>query len=187
MVSLPKIDADLFERIEPMLKKTRVDYAIGGAVAMAAAGYARQTEDLDVFFRHEDTPVVLRALRSEGVRFATIAEPYHYAIIPSVKNPDHRVDLLFTSEDLEVDAVSFPDAVKVMVGNRKATVSIFPPLLLKSTKVRSERQKDHDDVRRMHDRGLIDPAEIVKVLRHYQEPAPVKRLKNILAGKDPDA
>lgn len=31
--ALPTLDADLFGRIEPTLKKTRVDYAIGGAVA----------------------------------------------------------------------------------------------------------------------------------------------------------
>ena len=66
--------SDLFRLIEPTLKKTGVDYAIGGAVAMSVAGYTRQTEDVDVFFSHADTAVVLRALRAARVRFATLAE-----------------------------------------------------------------------------------------------------------------
>lgn len=180
------IPPDLFKLIAPTLKKTGVDYAIGGAVAMSAAGYTRQTEDVDVFFNHKDTAEVLRALRDAKIRFATLAEPYHYAIIPDVKDPDHRIDLMFTSEDLEMDAVDFPDTAAVSVGRRKVTVNIFPPLLLKTAKVVSDRDKDHDDIRRMHARGLIDPLEIVKTLRGYREPSPSKRLSDILAGRKPD-
>lgn len=141
------IQADLFRLIEATLKKLDIDYAVGGAVAMSVAGYTRQTEDLDVFFNHRDTPTMLRALRAASIRFATLAEPNHYAIIPSVENPDHPVDLLFTPEDLEVDAVAFPDAAAVSVGRRTVTVNVFPPVLLKTAKVRSDRAKDHDDVR----------------------------------------
>ena len=72
----------------------------------------------------------------------------------------------------------------VTVGRRKVIVHVFPPVLLKTAKVRSDRAKDHDDVRRMYDRGLIDPDEIVKTLRLYREPGPVKRLKDILAGRN---
>lgn len=183
---MTKIDSKLLKLIKPTIDQTGVDYAIGGAVAMSIAGYTRQTEDLDVFFNHTDRATVLRALRAAGVRFATIADPYQYAIIPSLKNPDRRVDLLFTSEDLEVDAVSFPDHVTVNVGKNKTVVNVFPPVLIKTAKVRSDREKDHDDVRRMYERGLIDPDEIVTTLRHYHEPNPKKRLANILARISPD-
>lgn len=180
------IPPDLFKLIAPTLKKTRVDYAIGGAVAMSAAGYTRQTEDVDVFFNYKDTSKVLRALRDAKIRFATLAEPYHYAIIPDVEDPDHRIDLMFTSDDLEMDAVQFPETTTASVGMRKVTVEVFPSLLLKTAKVVSDRDKDHDDVRRMHARGLIDPSEIVKTLRAYREPSPAKRLGDILAGRKPD-
>lgn len=182
-----KIDPRLFSLIRPTLAQTGVDYAIGGAVAMSFAGYTRQTEDLDVFFKHTDRPVVLRALRAAGVVFATIAEPYQYAIIPSAKHPDRRVDLLFTSIDFELDAVEYPDVVQVSAGRAKANINVFPAVLLKTAKVVSDREKDHDDVRRMNDRGLIDPAEIVKSLRHYKEPRGALRLTLILGGKNPDA
>lgn len=182
---MTKIDSRLLKLIKPTLDKTGVDYAIGGAVAMSIAGYTRQTEDLDVFFNHTDRPLVLRALRAAGVTFATIADPYQYAIIPSLKNPDRRVDLLFTSEDLEVDAVAFPAERLVGVGKGKAIINVFPAVLLKTAKVVSDREKDHDDVRRMHERGLIDPDEIVATLQHYREPRPRKRLDDILAGRKP--
>lgn len=182
---MSKVDAKLFKLIKPTLDATGVDYAIGGAVAMSLAGYTRQTEDLDVFFKHTDRPLVLRALRTAGVSFATIADPYQYAIIPSLKNPDRRVDLLFTSEDLEVDAVGFPDEMTVAVGRAKIVIKVFPAVLIKAAKVVSDREKDHDDVRRMHERGLIDPDEIVDTLEHYHEKRPRKRLDDILAGRTP--
>lgn len=182
---MAKVDSRLFKLIKPTLDKTVVDYAIGGAVAMSIAGYTRQTEDLDVFFNHTDRPLVLRALRSAGVAFATIADPYQYAIIPSLKNLDRRVDLLFTSEDLEVDAVAFPDEEIIGVGKNKVAVKVFPAVLIKTAKVVSDREKDHDDVRRMYERGLIDPDEIVSTLQHYREPNPKKRLNDILAGRTP--
>jgi hypothetical protein len=182
---MAKVDSRLFKLIKPVLDTTGVDYAIGGAVAMSIAGYTRQTEDLDVFFKHTDRPLVLRALRAAGITFATVADPYQYAIIPSLKNPDRRVDLLFTSEDLEVDAVGFPDEEIVSVGKYKVAVKVFPALLIKTAKVRSDREKDHDDVRRMYERGLIDPDEIVDTLQRYLEPSPRRRLNDILAGRVP--
>jgi hypothetical protein len=181
---MTKVDSRLLKLIKPTLDKTKVDYAIGGAVAMSFAGYTRQTEDIDVFFKHTDRPLVLRALRAAGIPFATIADPYQYAIIPSLKNLDRRIDLLFTSDDIEVDAVAFPDEVTAGVGKSLAVIKVFPAVLIKTAKVRSDRQKDHDDVRRMYERGLIDEKEIVDTLRHYREPGAAKRLRDILAGRE---
>jgi hypothetical protein len=174
---------DLFPLIEPTIKKLKVDYAIGGANAMSSAGYTRETEDLDVFFKYTDAPAVLRGLRASGVTFATIADPYHYAIIPSAKNPDRRIDLLFTSEELEMDAVEFPTTVKALVKGKKKDVEMFPPVLIVAAKIRSDRKKDHDDVRRMYERGVFDPKEVIAILRGYGERAPSKRLHAILSGE----
>ncbi len=174
---------DLFALIEKPLRESGVDYAVGGANAMSVAGYTRETEDLDVFFRYTDAPTFLHALRRAQIRFATIAEPYHYAIIPSVRNPDRRIDLLFTSDDLEMDAVAFPTTTEVTVKRRKTNLEVFPAVLLVAAKVRSDRGKDHDDVRRMYERGVFDMNEVVEVLRAYRERAPVKRLRAILAGE----
>lgn len=93
-----------------------------------------------------------------------------------------------------MDAVGFPDEETVGVGKNKVVVRVFPAVLIKTAKVRSDREKDHDDVRRMYERGLIDPDEIVGTLQHYREPrdgrprghfSPRKRLNDILAGRVP--
>ena len=176
---MSKNAVDLFPLLAPHLKSSGTDYCIGGAVAMSAHGFVRQTEDLDVFIKHTDTPKLLRALNKAKVNFATIAEPYHYAIIPSAKNLDHRIDILCTSEELEMDAVEFPESATI--DGQK--VEVFPLTLLVATKARSDRPKDHDDVRRMYERGLFDVNEIIPVLKHYGEDKPKAMLRAILGEK----
>lgn len=146
---------------------------------MSTMGYSRATEDLDVFFNHEDTNKVLSALRRAGIVFATIAEPYHYAIFPDVSNPDHRIDLLFTSDDLEMDAVTYPDSGIV----EGMEIEVFPRTLLVAAKARSGREKDRNDVVRMYERGVFEVDEIVKVLKHYDEPKPSKLLRQLLTPR----
>jgi hypothetical protein len=146
-----------------------LDWAVGGAVAMALHGYSRHTDDLDVFFRGADVNRVLHTLRRLGVRFATIADPFHYAIFPDLTDPDRRIDLLFAWDDVEADAIAFPDDVALELGGRAVSVRYFPLTLLVAAKARSDRPRDHDDVARMAERGLFDPAEVALALARLGE------------------
>lgn len=169
-MSLPHAALELLPIVLPTLvAEPDLDWAIGGAVAMAFHGYSRHTEDLDVFFRGRDVNRVLHGLRSRGVRFATIADPFHYAIFPDLTNPDRRIDLLFAWDDVESDALAFPDQREILLGGEALQVPVFPLLLLVAAKVRSDRPRDHDDVARMAERGLFLPAQARQILERLGE------------------
>lgn len=171
----PLKPADLFALIAPTLKKLKVDYAVGGAVAMAAHGYVRDTTDLDVFFKSEDANKVLSAFRKK-FRVGTFMEPYHYAIQPDLREPDVRVDLLFTSDDLERDAVEFPDRAQIVSNKKKLSVDVFPLDVLVAAKLVSDRTKDHADVLLLYQRGLFEPKKVRLILEQNEEPIGIQRL-----------
>lgn len=171
---------ELFALIQPTLKRLDVDYAVGGAVAMAAHGYVRETTDLDVFFKSEDQNEVLRAMRKRH-KVVAIADPFHFCIFPNLRNLDERIDLLFTSIDLERDAVEFPDNAEIRVGRRKLKIEVFPLSVLVSAKLASDRPKDHSDVERMFEMGLFDPRAVRKVLEQNDEEDALQRLVRIVA------
>ncbi|MCR4315039.1 MAG: hypothetical protein NUW37_01680 [Planctomycetes bacterium] len=56
-----------------------VRYALGGAEAMAAHGYSRHTDDLDVFVLEDDLNKLMHALRKTGLETFSVFEPFHYA------------------------------------------------------------------------------------------------------------
>ncbi len=173
-----KKTADPFEMFPLIAPSLPEDYAIGGAFAMAAHGYTRQTEDIDVFMLQKDRNKVLNSLRKRGVKFWEIADPCHYAIVPDGRNIARRIDLLFTSDDIEVDAVTFPQMLDV----HDDTVNVFPLELLVAAKADSDREKDHDDVKRMYGLGMFEPDEIVKLLRGYGAKKP-RRILEAVIGK----
>jgi hypothetical protein len=165
MASVPSAFA-LFPVIAPALKKLAgVDWAIGGAGAMALHGYHRETQDLDVFFHGRDVARVLREVRKVWPKVATIADPYHFAIFPDLTEPDRRIDLLFAWDDAESDAVEFPDETDLTIDGVSYHIQYFPVLLLVACKLLSDRPRDHEDVRRLHERGLFDPVEEREILR----------------------
>ncbi|MBM4345304.1 MAG: hypothetical protein FJ100_18185 [Deltaproteobacteria bacterium] len=174
---------DLLPRLDPALALDDLDWAIGGAAAMALHGYSRHTDDLDVFFHGDDGNRVLHALRRAGVVFATIADPYHYAIFPDLTHPDRRIDLLFAWDDAESDAIAFPDERVVEVAGVQRSVKYFPILLLVACKLQSSRPRDHDDVARMYERGLFDPGQAQVILdRLGGDPDALERLARIRSG-----
>ncbi len=174
---------ELLPRLDPALALDDLDWAVGGAVAMAFHGYSRHTDDLDVFFHGDDVNRVLFALRKAGVVFATIADPYHYAIFPDLTQPDRRIDLLFAWDDAESDAIAFPDERTVEVAGAQRTVKYFPLLLLVACKLQSNRPRDNDDVARMYERGLFDPGQARVILdRLGGDPEAIARLSRIQSG-----
>ncbi len=169
--------ADLYALVYPTLKalqKKDVDYAVGGAVAMAAHGYVRDTTDLDIFFKDEDANTVLTAFRKK-FKVATIQDPFMFCIFPDLREPDIRVDLLFTSIEMERDAVDFPDGAKI----HKLPAHVFPRDVLVAVKLASSREKDHSDVARMFERGLFEPKKVEAVLRQNQEDEALERLRDL--------
>ena len=83
-MTLPHAALELLPIVLPTLHAhPDLDWAISGAVAMAFHGYSRHTEILDIFFRGADVNRVLHGLRGRGVRFATVADPFHDAIFPT--------------------------------------------------------------------------------------------------------
>lgn len=170
---------NLFSLIADPIKKSRAPYAIGGAVAMAAHGFARETSDLDVFFHGDDSNRVLSALRKAGLKIATIAEPYHYAIFPDLTDPDTRIDLLFAWSEPEVSAIDAPDELDATIMGEEMTVNVFPVVLIATAKLVSDRVRDHQDVAAMYVRGLFDPTEVKTILKHLKDKDATQRLRDL--------
>jgi hypothetical protein len=148
---------DVAEAIAPL----GVDYAIGGALAMAAHGVRRYTSDVDVFAKDEDRPAIMRALRAQGLETATIMSPFHYiAYRPEHADPEVRIDVLFPAGEPELSAVEFAD--RGMVGD--VELNVFPVDLLVASKFYSDRPEDGYDIKKMLNMGAFDPAAVEKLI-----------------------
>ena len=102
-------------------------HAFGGAIAMAAWGYSRETQDVDVFVNQSDTHEVLRVLREAGFQIVPVMEPFHYAgYLGRVKDPEERIDILFPADDPDWSAVQAPES-KPLAGR---SIEVFPLVLL---------------------------------------------------------
>jgi hypothetical protein len=140
-------------------------YAVGGALAMAAHGYTRQTQDVDAFLQHEDRIEWFRALRAQGLKIIPIFTGVQYmAMDPKYKDPEIRIDLLLPAGDPELSAVEMPETGDI--GGIAAEV--FPLDLLVISKFISSRDEDHHDVDVMYKRGLFNPAEVALTLKHVE-------------------
>ena len=101
----------LLELVAETIDTLGVDYAVGGAVAMAAYGYRRNTSDVNLFAHEDDQPRILRALRAGGAtEIEEVFRPFHYvARNPEHDNPEIRIDVLFPASDPELSAIEFPE------------------------------------------------------------------------------
>src|SRR5438132_13564421 len=57
------------ERIHGLLTRKNIDHAIVGGVAVCLHGYRRNTVDLDLLIRPEDTAAFRAAMEAEGVKW----------------------------------------------------------------------------------------------------------------------
>jgi transcriptional regulator with XRE-family HTH domain len=81
-------------------------YAVGGADALAAAGYERETKDVDVFVAHEHLGALMGALRAVGLKTYTVQSPSHYgAHLAGDLDRDRRIDVLVPFGEPELTAI----------------------------------------------------------------------------------
>lgn len=102
-------------------------YKIGGAVSMAALGYARHTSAVDLFIAEGAQAAVLLALRARGFRVTPVVDGLHYvAQRPDEQDPEARIDVLVASDEPDWSAVASPDKAAM----DDLTFHVFPPELL---------------------------------------------------------
>jgi hypothetical protein len=152
---------ELLKAFLRMAKKTHKPYAIGGALAMAAHGYVRQTTDVDAFLRDEDRLDWLRAARAEGLHIDELYHRIHYiAFDLKHGDPRIRIDLMFPAEEPALSAIDIPDTATI--GN--LSFDVFPIDMLVIAKFDSDRDKDQNDVAAMYHLGLFDPVRVHKIM-----------------------
>jgi hypothetical protein len=159
----PRVN-DLLAVVRDVIDPLGVDYAIGGAMAMAAHGYARFTEDVDVFITEEGRHKVLRALRSAGYEVGEATRPFHYfMMLPEHGgDPDVRIDLMFPAGEPDLSAAEFPMRLPIVKGGDK--FNIVEPNLLAMMKFMSDRDDDEYDLKQLYSRGIFDPDVLRKMI-----------------------
>jgi hypothetical protein len=144
-----------------MASITKKPYAIGGALAMSAHGYVRQTTDVDAFVLLEDRLEWLRAARAVGLTVDEVFSKVHYiAFLPKHRDPRVRIDLLFPAGEPELTAVEYP--VPARIGGILADV--FSIDLLAMAKFQSDRPEDARDFDRMFNLGMLDPVQLRRII-----------------------
>jgi hypothetical protein len=161
----PRVE-ELLRIVQRRIGQLNVDYAVGGAIAMAMQGYARHTSDVDVFVLREDCPQVLAALRDGGLEVATLYEDAHYvATLPKHGDVDIRIDVLVPPGEPDLSAVEYPREMRTDTG----VLPIVQANLLAAQKFYANRDKDESDLRAMYRRGVIN-AKAVGELIHSFDP-----------------
>jgi hypothetical protein len=141
-------------------------YAIGGALAMGAHGYRRQTDDVDAYVNYKDRGEWVRALRERGLTVTPLFAGVHYAaFLPEHGDPEIRIDLLVPAEDPDLSAIEVPDTATI--ANR--LVEVWPVELLVVAKFRSTRPDDRADVGKMFERGLFNPKSVRSIMHNMGE------------------
>lgn len=155
-------------------------YAIGGALAMGAHGYRRQTDDVDAYVHYRDRVDWIRALRGQGLTVTPLFAGVHYvAFLPEHNDPEIRIDLLVPAEDPDLSAVEVPDSATI--ADRPAEV--WPVDLLVIAKFRSTRIEDNADVAKMFELGLFDPKSVLLIMRHMGEKLLAKKFWKKYGGE----
>lgn len=145
-----------------ILRPLDTEWAIGGAVAMAANGYLRATTDVDVFVADEAREELLEGLERLGHAVRTINAPLQYSVGPEHK--DH-VEFLFPSDMPEVQAIWKPMDVVVkgeVMPVMRCEYLVAAKLLIEPNDPR--HGKDGHDLLALRDRGLIDGPKVLEVL-----------------------
>ncbi len=178
MSASPKLRA-LFSTCVRELERLDADWAVGGAFAMAAHGYTRETRDIDLFIGDDVREQLLAALRARGIAVDEVLEHIHYAAMPDRKDPEARVDLLFPSSEPDVSAMMSARPAQVL----RRKVPVWPLHLIVANKLLSDRDKDAHDLAELRKRGLIDASRVLEVLQDMHEPAAIKRLQALVGAR----
>ena len=160
----PRLE-ELLVRFLRMVRKVRKPYAIGGALAMAAHGYQRQTTDLDAFLLEKDRWAWIRAAQATGLTVDPVFRGHHYmAFLPEHGDPRIRIDLMFPAESLEVQAIRKPAAGEI--GGVRAKVVKLE--MIAAMKFLSDRPDDRHDFLAMLERGIFEPGTVRFLIAHAE-------------------
>lgn len=165
------------------LDRLGADWAIGGAVAMAAQGYVRATGDVDLFVGDDVRAELLAALRKRSIPVIETMEPVHYTIIPDRTKPDSRVDLLFPA--LGIETLAMMAATRLPLFGKRLPVWPLPHIvahkLATDPEVDADRAaKDASDLRELRARGLVDTLKIAELLDDVRDGAAKTRLFELM-------
>ena len=168
----------------PAARKSGVPFAVGGGVAVNVHGYERATKDVDLFFARGDRHSVLRAFREAGFEIDPAITKYHYFAIPSwSRSARERVDIVFPTDPIPVDAISDASVVR----RWRVQFPVFSSEHLALAKLESERARDQGDVETLYDTGAFDPEEARSILRRI-DPGYLKiferHLKRLQEGEE---
>lgn len=149
---------ELLAIIQTQIDPLDLQYAIGGALAMAAHGYSRST-DVDLFVL-EHTPrdrfVALQALRGAGLLVSAVATPFHYiAVDPTHVDPDVRIDVFFPASEPDLSGIE--GATRKPIYHGGFAFKIYDVNLLALAKFYQDQDEADYDLRAMYTRGLFDP------------------------------
>jgi hypothetical protein len=172
---------ELLRAFLAMAKEVKKPYAIGGALAMRAHGYARQTSDVDVFLRDRDRLAWLRAARTQGLTVDRVFSGHHYmAFFVKHRDPRVRIDLLFPAAEPAVTAIRKSEEKTI---DRGIVARVFGVELLTIEKFTSDRPEDQRDVEAMFDLGLVEP-ETVRFLLRSVDPGAVPRWNRFVVARE---
>jgi hypothetical protein len=181
----PALKSVLFACAEE-LDDLGADWAIGGATAMQAHGYARATRDVDLFVGDDARLELLARLRARAIPVKAIFSPHHYRIAPAArKDPEASVDLLFPA--LGVESLGLMAARRTPVeGTKMPVVPLHHLVALKLTTDPgidpSRYLKDQADLVALRDRGLVDALRVGQILEDVNDPEARTRLTELVAG-----
>jgi len=167
---------ELLDRFLKMARIVRKPYAIGGALAMAAHGYQRQTTDVDAFLLEKDRWAWIRAAQKTGLTVDPVFRGHHYiAFLPEHGDPRVRIDLMFPAEASEVQAIRSPAAGEI--GGVRAKVIKLEMMAV--MKFLSDRPEDRHDFLAMLERGLFEP-DTVRILIAHAEPGSLREFDRVV-------
>jgi len=182
------LDKDLQKLLRLCAKKLDAidaEWAIGGATAMAAHGYERQTKDIDLFVADDAREELIEHLTSKGVAVTHIMPPAHYiARPPKTKDLDKRLDLLFPA--LGVESLGLMAARRHTIDGHELPIMPIEhvvALKLQTDPIfdRDRYAKDAQDLQELRARGLIEPHRVRVVLEDVSDQAALDRLHSLLS------
>lgn len=153
-------------------------YAICGSTAMAAQGYRRETDDVDLFVLAEALNTLMCRLQEQDLEVFAIAEPSHFAAkLPGDPDPDRRIDVLVPYSEPELTAVEYP----VYIG----ALRYVRPVMLAMAKFYayedSNDMRQAADVQAMYRRGMFD-ASVVRDMIQAVDPERLEAWDRMVAA-----
>jgi hypothetical protein len=157
-------------------------YAVGGAEAMAAHGYVRQTKDIDIFVAEDDLNRIMHALRKVGLKTFPISEPSHFAAaLRGDPDIERRIDVLVPAGEPELSAIEHAVEMK----RYGQLWRVFRPNLLAVAKFYAAHHggdpKHQLDLLAMYRRGIFD-GDAVREMIAYLDKDDAKAFDKMIAS-----